>query len=98
MPDHGNYIIQPILYENRVLTAPVSADNDNDAITLDYMGGYKNQQWSVEKVDNSGYGNNVYKIVELSRFKSLSIKNDENKLGNTLIANRIYNSTYNSNG
>lgn len=93
LPDHGNYIIQPILYENRVLTAPVSADNDNDAITLDYMGGYKNQQWSVEKVDNSGYGNNVYKIVELSRFKSLSIKNDENKLGNTLIANRIYNST-----
>ena len=93
LPDHGNYIIQPILYENRVLTAATSGDNDNESIKLDYMGGYKNQQWSIEKVENSGYGNNVYKVVELARFKALSVKNDENKLGNTLIANRAYNST-----
>ncbi len=92
LPNHGNYIIQPVLYENRVLTAATSADDDNESIKLDYMGGYKNQQWSIEKVENSGYGNNVYKIVELSRFKALSVKNDENKLGNTLIANRTYNS------
>ena len=36
LPDHGNYIIQPVLYENRVLTAATSADDDNESITDNY--------------------------------------------------------------
>ena len=104
LPDQGNYIIQPVLYENRVVTAAATADKDNEAIKAEYMGGYQNQQWSVEKVtvptSSDAYDycrsyncQNVYKIVELSRFKALSVKNDENKLGNTLVANRAYNQT-----
>ena len=95
LPSHGNYVIQPVLYENMVMTAPSTADQEQNPVVVDYMSGDINQQWSVEKVKGTKYGDNIYKIINLSRNKALAIKNDENKLGNTLIANREFNGTAN---
>ena len=95
MPSNGNYVIQPVLYENMVMTAPSTADQEQNPVVVDYMSGDINQQWSVEKVKGTKYGDNIYKIINLSRNKALAIKNDENKLGNTLIANREFNGTAN---
>ena len=36
-----------------------------------------NQQWSVEKVKGTKYGDNIYKIINLSRNKALAIEDDE---------------------
>ena len=95
LPEKGNYIIQPVLYENMVMTAPATADKDQNPVVVDYMSGNANQQWSIEKVEGTQHGENIYKIVDLARFKALSVKNDENKLGNTVLANREYNSISN---
>lgn len=94
LPDKGNYIIQPVLYENMVMTAPATAEKEQNPITVEYMSGDTNQQWTVERVYGTRYENRgpVYKIVDLARFKALSVKDDENKVGNKVIANRKYNS------
>lgn len=93
LPDKGNYYIMSVLYENKALTAPSNSSMVQNPVTMEYINGEKNQQWSIERVYDSGYSGNIYKIVDLSRFNALSVKNDENKLGNTLIANRTFNNT-----
>lgn len=86
LPDKGNYYIMPVLYENKALTASASEDEDMNPITVDYLNGYKRQQWYVERLHG-----NYFKVIELSRYKALQVYQDENKLGNKLVANESFN-------
>lgn len=95
LPSKGNYIIQPVLSENKVLTASETAETNANPITIDYYNGEKRQKWSIELITDTsispGYNPNdpstyEYKIVELARFKALSITQDENLMFNTLSA------------
>ena len=93
LPPKGNYYILPVLSENKVITAAETAEEDVNKIGIDYLKGSSNQKWSIERITNTklspGYiSNNAntyeYKITELSRYKSLEIYEDENKLGNSI--------------
>jgi hypothetical protein len=95
LPSKGNYIIQPVLSENKVLTAAPTAETNANPITIEPYNGEKRQKWSIELITdtriNPSYDpNNIetyeYKIVELARFKALSITQDENLEFNTLSA------------
>ena len=94
LPETGNYYIVPVLAENKAFTAHVSAEYDSNPISVQYINGYKRQSWSVELIKDSKInpsGNKEYKIIELARFKSLSIYKDENKVFNTVRANDAFN-------
>ena len=95
LPAKGNYIIQPVLSENKVITASETAETNANPITIDYYNGEKRQKWSIELITDTtispGYNPNdpstyEYKIVELARYKALSITQDENLMFNTLSA------------
>ena len=95
LPQKGNYIIQPVLSENKVLSAAVSSETNANPITLEYYKGEKRQKWTIELItdkkinpdyiaeDPSTY---EYKITELARFKALEITEGENLVFNTLSA------------
>lgn len=95
LPIKGNYIIQPVLSENKVLSAATTTEANANPITIESYKGEKRQKWSIELItdkkinpeyipeDPSTY---EYKIIELARFKSLSITQDENIVFNTLSA------------
>lgn len=95
IPVRGNYIIMPVLSENKVLTASETLEENANPITIDYYKGENRQIWSIELITdtkiNENYNENdpstyEYKITELARFKALSITQDENIAGNTLSA------------
>ena len=95
IPSRGNYIIQPVLSENKVLTAAPSAETNANPITIEYYKGEKRQLWTIELITDKkispGYveGNPStyeYKIIELARYKALSITQDENIVYNTVSA------------
>ena len=95
LPARGNYIIQPVLSENKVLTAAPTAETNANPITIDYYRGEKRQIWEIELITNKkispGYveGNPTtyeYKITELARYKALAITQDENIVYNSLSA------------
>ena len=95
IPPRGNYIIMPVLSENKVLTASETLEENANPITIDYYKGENRQIWSIELITdtkiNKNYNENdpstyEYKITELARFKALSITQDENIAGNTLSA------------
>jgi len=94
LPESGNYYIIPVLAENKAFTAHESAEYDANPISIQYINGYKRQNWSIERIKdpkiNPG-GAQEYKIIELARFKSLSIYKDENKVFNTVRANDAFN-------
>ena len=89
----GNYIIQPVLSENKVLTAAETSEGDADPLTIEPYNGEKRQRWNIELITdkkiNPNYDPNTistyeYKIVELARNKALTINNDENIVFNTV--------------
>ena len=95
LPTRGNYIIQPVLSENKVLTAAASAETNANPISIEYYTGEKRQKWSIELITDTnispGYRPGVastyeYKIVELARYKALAITQDENVIYNTVSA------------
>jgi len=89
LPKNGNYIILPVLSENKVVTAGATAENNADPISIEYYNGYNRQIWNIELIEDSTINNgntNEYKIVELARFKALAIAKDENLVFNTLSA------------
>lgn len=93
LPDTGNYYIMPVLIDNKVVTAQANSTYDSKAIEIAEINGYKRQRWSIEKItpmkeeDPSG----KYKVVELARYKALTILQDENIIGNELGADQIFN-------
>lgn len=97
LPKNGNYYIIPVLDENKVVQAPSKEDDVSDQfLTASLLTGEKNQKWSIELIDeriqiNPGVKCNEFKIVELKRHKAMTIKDDENKVGNKLVANRSFN-------
>ena len=95
LPAAGNYIIQPVLSENKVLSAAKTTETNADPISIEPYNGEKRQKWSIELITDTrispGYragdpSTYEYKIVELARFKALSITHDENMAFNTLSA------------
>ena len=102
LPKSGNYYILPVLSENKVLTAQDTAENAFKPIMVEYLNGYKRQKWSIEVITDKrvspGYvstnkGTYEYKIIELARFRSLSIYNDENKEQNEITAATEFNAS-----
>ena len=101
LPASGNYYLLPVLTENKVMTAQAKEDNKQMPIKMEYINGYKRQKWSIELITDkdisTGYvaGNSntyEYKILELARFRSLSIQDDDNKENNAVIAANEFNS------
>lgn len=99
IPPKGNYYIIPVLSENKAFTASEKSDEEQQAITVDYLNGLKTQKWSIELLDDSyispvaaqsprGY---EYKIVELARFRALNIMATENKEKNRIAAANEFN-------
>lgn len=95
LPAKGNYIIQPVLSENKVLSAAATSETNANPITIEYYKGEKRQKWTIELITdkkiNPDYVENdpstyEYKITELARFKTLAITQDENIVFNTLSA------------
>lgn len=81
---NGNYIIQPVLSENKVLSAASTAETETNPISIEPYNGEQRQKWKIERInDVEPY---EYKIIELSRLKALSITQDENILFNTVSA------------
>ena len=99
IPPKGNYYIIPVLSENKAFTASAKSDEEQQAITVDYLNGLKTQKWSVELLEDPyispvaaqsprGY---EYKIVELARFRALNIMATENKERNRIAAANEFN-------
>ncbi|MBR5370172.1 MAG: hypothetical protein IK137_02590 [Bacilli bacterium] len=100
IPTTGTYIIQPVLSENKVLTASATADENANPITIEPYSGEKRQRWTIELIRDTklspGYiaGNPTtyeYKITEMSRYKTLAISQDENIEFNTVSAINKFN-------
>ena len=100
LPKTGTYYIMPVLYENKTLTAQTNVALENTPIKAEYLSGDKQQRWSIEEIlgkpkknpDGTIVTEKEYKIVELSRYKSLSIYEDENRVLNKIVANQNFNS------
>lgn len=97
---NGNYIIQSVLSENKVMTAAESNEKISDEITFEPYVGEKRQKWNIELITDKKINPNYieddpstyeYKVIELARNKALTIKRDENVLFNTLIAMEKFN-------
>jgi hypothetical protein len=89
----GNYIIQPVLSENKVLTASTISDENANPVSLDLYNGDKKQKWSVELITdkriNKDYNPDnpstyLYKILESEKLKALAISKDENIVFNAV--------------
>ncbi len=93
LPASGNYYILPVLSETNVLTANETADLDANPIQIVPLSGFKRQKWSIELITdpNVSPSGNEYKIVELARYKALSIYQDENMVKNSIAANAAFN-------
>lgn len=92
LPPSGSYMILPVLFENKVLTATKSSSEDSNAIQIGLINGERRQIWSVEKLDDKlKEADNEYKIIELARYKALGITADENKVGNAVSAATPFN-------
>lgn len=93
LPDTGNYYIMPVLSETKVMTANETADLDANPIKIEPLLGMKRQKWSIEKITNPDVSTtgDEYKIVELARYKALSIYQDENMVKNNIAANAAFN-------
>ncbi len=93
LPQTGNYYILPVLSETNVMTANETADLDANPIQIVPLSGYKRQKWSIELITdpNVSTTGNEYKIVELARYKALSIYQDENMVKNSIAANASFN-------
>lgn len=94
LPDSGNYYIIPVISDNKALTSHESSDSDNDPLKISFLNGFKRQSWSIELINENlrrPEKGREYKIIELARFKSLSIYLDENKVGNQVRASSEFN-------
>ena len=96
----GNYIIQPVLSENKVMSAAADVKEDGDGLTIEPYVGEKRQKWAVELITDKKISPNYnpndpstyeYKITELARNKTLSITQDENIVNNTVSAITTFN-------
>lgn len=94
LPDSGNYYIIPVLTENKAISARKLANDDSNKLEIENLTGDKRQIWSIELIDENlrKASQKEYKIMELARFKALSIYLDENKLGNGVVAAEHFNS------
>lgn len=96
-PRTGTYYIMPVLTEGKVISAANNSDSMSEALTSSYLAGGSSQKWKIEALNNS----NEYKIVELARYKAMSIgmmgssgnitSTDENSEKNFIKAFNIFN-------
>lgn len=96
LPSVGDYYIIPVLTENKTLTAQSSAEVESNEIKVERINGQKRQAWSIEYIDEAlrnarNSSTTEYKIVELARYKSLEIYQDENIVGNKVKADTRFN-------
>lgn len=98
LPKNGNYYIMPVLQENKVITAQSKGDSDQNSLIVSGINGEASQIWSIELLDNklrekdpAGNYYLEYKVVELSRYKAMTIHQDENRLNNEISAPATFN-------
>lgn len=85
---NGNYYIMPVTALGKVISTYGSHDETGNDLFIDDLVGEGRQKWSIEKIEGgiATPGSNEYKIVELTKYNGLKIKNDENLENNNLIA------------
>ena len=96
LPNTGNYYLLPVTSENKVVSAKASGEDDGDPLSIEYITGEKRQKWSIGWLDNSSISpnpssNREYKILELTRYKSMTVLMDENLTTNRIVANSGFN-------
>ena len=96
LPNTGNYYLLPVLSENKVISAKANGEDDGDPLEIEYINGEKRQKWKIEWIDNGAISpnpsvNREYKILELTRFKSMTVLMDENLATNRIVANSTFN-------
>lgn len=104
LPKHGNYYIFPITTESRALSARESVEGESNPITAEYFKGETRQKWAIDLIasrDNSyklfsninnTSGSAEYRIMELTRYKSIAIYQDENIRRNVIAAPETFQS------
>ena len=97
LPKTGNYFLLPVLSENKILSAHDKSEIDMDPIKVEPFNGNKSQKWSVEYITDPNIKQSStkdeYKIIELSRYKALTIYQDENVKNNSISASSEFNNT-----
>lgn len=94
LPKNGNYIIMPVLDENKAISAQKTGTTDQNALEVSNINGESTQVWSIELLDDKMRKQNKitgeyfpeYKVIELARFKAMAIQLDENRLNNLISA------------
>lgn len=101
---HGNYYMIPVVSEGKVISAAQSAADDADKLKIEYITGDSRQKWAIDLLNVPGNSykmfqniNNAssryeYRIVELTRYKAMSIYYDENYKTNFISAPETFNS------
>ncbi len=94
IPDSGSYYIIPILSENKCLTVSDKEINNNFPVLLEPFNGSKRQIWSINKIDEKLKDNNSsipreFIIEESASHKALSVKEQENIIGNNIITSQF---------
>lgn len=89
IPDSGSYYIIPVLSENKCLT--ISETQNNYSVLADFISGSKRQIWSINKLDeklkdDSNTSIREFTIAESNSHKVLSINEQQNMIGNNIIA------------
>ena len=99
---HGTFYIFPITSYNRVLSASSSSALDSNILYMEYMTGETRQKWSVDLISSAAVGatfanvhnethSKEYRIMELARYKSLSLYYDDNFALNNVQAPSSFN-------
>ena len=92
LPDVGTYYIMSVLSENQVISATSNTEQLSNTLVLEPMQSAKRQRWTIEAIKNEdGTLTGEYKLYESARYYAFQILEDENKLGNRISADTIFN-------
>ena len=92
VPHSGTYYIMPVLSENKVASSAEKINDISNALAIEPINGYKRQRWAIESLKNeAGVYDGEYKLCEQARYNAFQILADENKLGNQVGADSIFN-------
>ena len=92
LPDVGTYYLMSVLSENQVISATSNTEQLSNTLVLEPMQSAKRQRWTIEAIKNEdGTPTGEYKLYESARYYAFQILEDENKLGNRISADTIFN-------
>lgn len=94
-PRYGNYYLIPVLTNNKVISARKNSESEDNPIMIEYIQGTPRQKWAITRITSFNVLNNPddieYYISEESRYKAISIYQDENIVKNRIVASMTFN-------